>query len=364
MIILSRGEIMKKTVLVIFGGKSSEYSVALHSAAYVIDNIDRHDYDVLTMGVTDSGNWLYCTCPTSKIADGSWVDTDCSRAMISPAPNGHYLLVESDEELMRIPFDVVFPVMHGRNGEDGTIQGFLTMAGIPFVGCGMTSSALCMDKAFTNLIARANGVNEADWLVFKKGEYEKDPENCVKRVTEELKYPVFVKPAIGGSSVGISKVADGSGLAAAFENAFAEDGKVVVETGINAREVECAVLGGAVPRASGVGEIVAADEFYDYNSKYVADSKLSIPADIGEEHTQEIRALALKLFDALDCEGMARVDFFIGKDDGKVYFNEINTIPGFTSISMYPKLFAKTGMSGQELIGSLIRTAFRRSNER
>ena len=259
-----------------------------------------------------------------------------------------------------LPVDVVFPVLHGKNGEDGTIQGLLDLAGIPYVGCGTLASAMCMDKAVTHTILRSAGIHQADYLWFYISSYERDPGTIRGKVRDQLGYPVFVKPANAGSSVGVSKVRCEEELDAAIKRAAHEDGKVVVEEAIAGQEVECAVLGNASPEATIVGEISSSADFYDYDDKYVnGTSRLYIPARVSKEVSNQIRETAARAYRMLGCTGLARVDFFV-RNGEEVILNELNTMPGFTSISMYPKLWEAVGKSFSALADDLIALAFER----
>lgn len=259
---------------------------------------------------------------------------------------------------------MVFPVLHGCNGEDGTIQGLFELAGIPYVGCGVLASAVGMDKIYAKIIFEKAGIPQADYLYFTRKEIYGDVEGVVDKIEEKFSYPVFVKPSNAGSSVGVSKAHDKNELKEALIYAARYDRKVLIEEFINGREVECAVLGNDDPVASTVGEIIPGNEFYDYKAKYIDNtSKIKIPADLPEETVEQIRNYAVKAFKALDCSGLARVDFFVHKETGKVYINEINTMPGFTSISMYPMLWEESGISYPELIEKLIDLAVQRYND-
>ena len=260
-----------------------------------------------------------------------------------------------------IKIDAVFPVLHGKNGEDGTMQGLLEISGLPYVGCDTASSAVCMDKAFTNAMLDFNGIPQAKWTAFNKYSYAANKAEILKDAAEKLGFPIFVKPANAGSSVGISKANSAEELERACEIAFEHDSKLVLEEGIVGKEVECAVLGNEKPIASIAGEIVPCNDFYDYDAKYLANSsELHIPARLSEEKINEVRKAAVEAYMALGCSGFSRVDFFVRDCDGKILLNEINTIPGFTSISMYPKLFAASGIPYPELLDKLICYAMER----
>jgi D-alanine-D-alanine ligase len=260
--------------------------------------------------------------------------------------------------------DVVFPVLHGLYGEDGTIQGLCKLLKIPFVGPGVLSSALCMDKIYTKYVLENFGVKQADYVVVNKFDYNKDKESIINHIEEKLGYAVFIKPSNSGSSVGITKAHNRERLVSGLEEALKYDRKVLVETAINAREVEVAVLGNDEPKAAVPGEIIPAKEFYDYEAKYKNEaSKLLIPAALSKEEEEEIKKLAVDIYKMLDCQGMSRVDFLIDKDTDEVYLNEINTLPGFTSISMYPKLWQASGKGYSQLIDELIELAIDRGND-
>ena len=352
----------KKRIAVIFGGKSSEHEVSRVSASYVISKISQDRYEVFTIGITKEGKWLLYSGSTSAIADGSWEkDNNNVRAFIAPAPSVSGLVVLRPEGAEIVKLDVIFPVLHGKNGEDGTIQGLFEMSGIPYVGCGVLASAACMDKAVTNILLEKFGIPQAVYTWFYAYEYQKDPETVIGRVEKALpQYPVFVKPANAGSSVGVSKAHNKEELIKAIEVAVKEDSKIVVEECIVGYEVECAVLGNHEPFASVPGQIAPAAEFYDYDAKYNnAASELFIPAKISKELMEKVRQTAIKAYRLIGCSGLSRVDFFV-TEDGRVLLNEINTLPGFTSISMYPKLMAACGIEGENLIEKLIQAAFER----
>ena len=271
--------------------------------------------------------------------------------------HGQGLLSFENDCVVRERIDVVFPVLHGANGEDGAIQGLLQIAGIPYVGPHIAASAACMDKCMTKLVADSAGVRQADWLLVTRSAFDHSMEAVCEQVERKFSYPVFVKPAGTGSSVGVSKARDREGLAQALVTALSFDRKVLVEEFIDGQEVECAVLGNETPMASICGEIDAGADFYDYDAKYVSDcSNLYIPARIGDDVAEQVRETAVRIYEALGCCGLSRVDFFV-KKDGQVVFNEINTIPGFTSISMYPKLFEASGIPYSQLIDKLLELA-------
>ena len=349
-----------KNLLIIFGGRSSEYEVSLRSAASVIRNVPKGKYNVLTLGITKDGKWLYCTADAGCIEDGSWCTPAFTRpAALRPDFGCGELLIFNDNGITREHVDVIFPVLHGKNGEDGTVQGLFKLCGIPYVGCGVLSSAMCMDKIITNTICDHLGVRQAKWASVTRRDYDTGCFDCAA-VIAYLGLPLFVKPANAGSSVGITKVKSANELDEALRRAFENDSKALLEQNIPGRELECAVCGNDEPVASCVGEVVPCNDFYDYEAKYIdGDSELLIPAPLSEEKSAELRATALKVYKAMDCAGLARVDFFM-TDSGDIYFNELNTIPGFTSISMYSMLFMESGVPYGELIDRLIAYAEQR----
>lgn len=344
---------MGKLVFVcLFGGQSSEYEVSLVSAYGVITNTDREKYDLYQLGITKDGRWYLYTGAPERIRDGLW-NTDTEHLVPARIAPGSRLLTKKDE----IHIDVAFPVMHGAFGEDGRMQGLLESYGVPFVGPGCASSAVCMDKAFAKRILDAEGIPQAKAVILTRRDMKEDPAALAARLEKELGYPMFVKPANAGSSVGISKVRDESELRPALELAFAEDNKLLVEECIVGKEVECAVMGNDELIVADPGEIDPGAEFYDYDTKYKTDtSRCYIPARVSVESRETVRRLAAKIFRALGCRGLSRVDFFVCPD-GKVIFNEINTLPGFTPISMYPKMMMHEGMTYSEVIDRLLALA-------
>lgn len=347
----------KTRVAVLFGGVSSEHDVSLISATNVINSIPKEKYDVICIGITRKGRWLYFPGDVNEIASGAWErNPDCTSAVLSPDPIHKGAITIENGEIFFKKIDVVFPVLHGRNGEDGRIQGMLEMARIPFVGCGTLSSAVCMDKSMTHTVLDYNGIRTARWTAVNQRDISHLDEKCAE-AGEKLGFPVFVKPANAGSSVGVNKANDLEQLKDAVQIAFSHDSKVIIEEYIKGKELEVAVFGYDHPFASYVGEIEPAADFYDYDDKYVnGSSRLYIPARITDEQTEELRAIALKAYQALGCKGLSRVDFFL-TEDGTIYLNEINTLPGFTSISMYPKLMEHLGLSQSYLVEKLIEQA-------
>lgn len=353
----------KLKVAVLFGGVSTEHEVSIISAKSIIQNLDKEKYEVIPIGITKKGKWLLYT---GKIEDlnEKWTmfSIDC---FVSPDRTKRMLVKIKDNEATFIDIDVIFPVLHGVNGEDGTVQGLLELSSIPYVGCGVLSSAICMDKGFAKKLAMLEGIPQGHFLVIKKSDYIAKKDYYLKRIESEFSYPVFIKPANSGSSVGISKAKDKDDLVLAIQEAFLYDTKIVVEEYINAREIECAVLGNDEVNVSCLGEIIPSREFYSYEAKYIDDSsELIIPARLDKNVEDEIRELAVKIYKLFDCSGMARIDFFVDKQTNEVYFNEINTIPGFTSISMYPKLWEQSGISYSELLDRLIALAIEKNKEK
>jgi len=348
---------MKKRICVLFGGESTEYEISLRSAYSVITNIDREKYEIITVGITKNGKWYLYSGDYSNIPDDAWYSNSLPSVSIMHGSKEPCLLVEeSDGSFRKIFFDVAFPVLHGKNGEDGTIQGLFELSSIKYVGVGIIASSVGMDKTFTKIIFKNAGIAQADWVVIARHEYD-NLDSKIAEIESRLGYPVFIKPANAGSSIGIGKAKNRSELIAAIDEAFRFDRKILVEEFLTGHEVECAVLGnrGSI-LASCVGEIVASQEFYTYDAKYSSDStsELHIPADIPERFSEEVRRNAIKAFEALDGKGLSRVDFFVDEEKEKVCINEINTMPGFTNISMYPKLIANSGISYTELLTRLI----------
>ena len=351
---------MKKlSVCVLFGGMSPEHEVSLRSAESVLNNMDHDKYNIFPVGITKEGDWiLFAGTDYSMLPSGQWKDYPQNRrAAISPV-RGQGLLSFEGDCVVRERIDVVFPVLHGENGEDGAMQGLLQMAGIPYVGPHVSASAVAMDKTLTKLVADNAGVPQAAWQLVRNSELECKMECILNHLEKRFSYPIFVKPAGTGSSVGVSKAADREALRSALQEAGKFDEKILVEEFIHGREVEVAVMGNDNPVASICGEIDSGAEFYDYDSKYVTDTSTAyIPARISEEVGEQVREAAVKIYSAIGCQGLSRVDFFVTYEDNRVVFNEINTLPGFTSISMYPKLFAASGIPYSQLIDELLRLA-------
>ncbi|MCI8525962.1 MAG: D-alanine--D-alanine ligase [Oscillospiraceae bacterium] len=351
---------MKKlSVCVLFGGVSPEHEISLRSAESVLRHMDRERYNIFPVGITRSGDWvLFGGSDYGMLPAGTWLDCpDNRRAAISPV-RGQGLLTFEGDCVVRERIDVVFPVLHGENGEDGSVQGLLQLAGLPCVGPLVAASAAAMDKTLTKLVADRAGIPQAAWRLVTARELSRGSEAVLDAVEAQFAYPVFVKPAGTGSSVGVGKARSREELLAALENAAKFDKKVLVEEFIDGREVEVAILGNETPAASACGEIDAGADFYDYDAKYVSDcATLYIPARISDQAAERVREMAVRVFEAMGCRGLSRVDFFVTRDDEQVVFNEINTIPGFTSISMYPKLFESVGIAYGDLIDQLIQLA-------
>ena len=351
---------MKKlSVCILFGGISPEHEVSLRSAESVLNNIDKEKYNIFPVGITRDGDWiLFKGTDYSMLPKGTWEQhPENRRAALSPV-RGQGLLSFEGDCVVREVIDVVFPVLHGENGEDGAMQGLLQMAGIPFVGPHVSASAVAMDKTLTKLVVDNAGVPQAAWKLVRRGELRNHMENTLDNLENRFRYPMFVKPAGTGSSVGVSKAADRDALRSALEFAAKYDEKILVEEFIHGREIEVAVMGNDSPVASVAGEIDSGADFYDYDAKYVTDTSVAyIPARIPEDVEEIVREAAVKVYSAIGCQGLSRVDFFVTYEENRVVFNEINTLPGFTSISMYPKLFAASGISYSELIDELLKLA-------
>lgn len=351
---------MKRTIAVIFGGRSTEHEVSIKSACNIISQIDKEKWNILLIGITKEGKWVN-TERMEEIKDGSWTASRVSAELSPDSTRKSVIITDADGTVRDIPVDVVWPVLHGKNGEDGTIQGLLELAHIPYVGCGVLASAVSMDKFFTKIIVDSIGIRQAHYVGIRAYEL-RDIDRVIERVERSLAYPVFVKPSNAGSSCGVSKALDRSQLVEGLFKAAEVDSKILVEEFIRGREVECAVFGGGNQRveASGVGEILAAAEFYDYDAKYNnPDSVTVTDPKLPDGAAEQIRKDAAAIFNAVDGYGLARVDFFV-REDGEVVFNEINTMPGFTAISMYPMLWEARGISKPMLVEKLIENALKR----
>ena len=343
---------MKKKIAVLFGGQSTEHEVSRVSATSVLKNIDITKYDIYPIGITKDGLWFEYTGKLDNIESGEWEKDEFFKV-----PQGQKLLFNKE-------VDVVFPVLHGLFGEDGTIQGMCKLLNVPCVGPGVMSSAICMDKIYTKYLLENFNIKQADYVVINAHEYAKNKDLLLEKIEKKLGYALFIKPSNSGSSVGITKAHNKEELILGLEEALKYDRKILVEKAINAREIEVAVLGNDYPEASIPGEVIPAKEFYDYEAKYKSEaSKLLIPAALSAAKLQTIREQAIKIYTILDCAGMARVDFLVDKDTEDVYLNEVNTIPGFTKISMYPKMWQATGKTYGQLIDELIELAIERNNK-
>lgn len=354
----------KLSLAVIFGGVSSEHEVSRMSVTSILENLSNERYEVHMVGITKEGRWLLYTGPVEDILSGAWEQGPVTPAFLSPDPSVHGLVALRDGKAETIHMDVIFPALHGKNGEDGTIQGLFQLSGIPYVGCDTESSAICMDKAVTHSLLSSADIEQAHYLWFYADRFDAAPDTIKNKIQARLDFPVFVKPSSAGSSVGVSKVERFEDLDQAIRKAAREDKKVVVEEGITGQEVEVAVLGNRDCDASIVGEIGASAQFYDYDDKYInGTSQLYIPARIPQEVSEKIRQTAVRAYRLLGCSGLARVDFFVTAGDNRVILNEINTLPGFTSISMYPKLWMAMGLSYGELLDKLIELALQRAGQ-
>ena len=369
---------MKKLrVGIIYGGRSSEHEVSIASAAAVFQNLDKQRYDPIPIRIEKDGRWIIA----DRLPASSSAAEVIEQAKLHPARLGrggreaHLLAHPGDEQILTfdegskvtgLGLDIVFPVLHGPYGEDGTVQGLLELANIPYVGAGVLASAVGMDKAVAKLVFAARGLPLAPYLVVLRQQWLARPKQIESDIASSLGFPLFVKPANLGSSVGISKVKQADDVGAALKLASEYDRKIVVEAAVaNAREIECAVLGNDVPEASVPGEIIPSREFYDYQAKYLDDdSRTVIPAKLSAAQTSEVRRLAVEVFRAVDGAGMARVDFLMEGKKGKLFVNEINTIPGFTTISMYAKMWAASGVSYPDLLDRLITLAQERHAEK
>ncbi len=351
----------KKNIAVIFGGQSTEHDVSCVSVCNVAENIDTDKWNLILIGITKEGRWLRADS-IAQIRDGSWRNSGVSAELSPDAVRKHVIFTDAEGNTTDARIDLAFPVLHGKYGEDGTIQGLFELAQIPYVGCGVIASAIGMDKFYTKIVVDTIGIRQAKYVGVRAYEL-RDMDAVIRRVEEQHSYPVFVKPSQAGSSCGVSKAHNAEELREALRKAAEVDGKILVEEFIKGREVECAVFGGGGKKvnASGIGEILAAADFYDYDAKYNnPDSKTVVDPDVPEEIVEQIRSDAQNIFNALDGYGLARVDFFI-TEDGEVVFNEINTMPGFTAISMYPMLWENRGVPKKELVAGLIANALERN---
>lgn len=366
----------KVRVGVIFGGRSGEHDVSLRSARAVMAALDPARYEVVSIGITREGRWLMDGDPLARLEAGSELARLEGRVREDARGEGGSALATTGSATPPIfgagaasegqgALDVIFPVLHGPHGEDGTVQGMLELADIPYVGAGVLASAVAMDKALTKTVLAQHGIPQAPWLTVLRRDWRRDPDGIGDRIEVELGFPCFIKPANMGSSVGITKVHHRGELAAAIDLAAGYDRKLVIEAGVDGRELEVSVLGNDDPIASVISEIEPAHEFYDYTAKYVDDGTVfTLPANIPREKAEDLRDLALRAYKAIDCAGMARVDFFLERGTDRLLLNEINTIPGFTAISQYPKMWEASGLPFSELIDRLIELAVQRHAEK
>lgn len=346
---------------VLFGGRSGEHEVSLASAAAVIRGLDADKYEAVPIGITKEGHWLIGGAAQKMLPE---VLKAGQRVMMAADPTDA-ALIPLDRSGGGQRLDVVFPVMHGTFGEDGTIQGLLELAGLPYVGAGVLGSAVAMDKDVSKRLLQAGKIPVVPWITVYRADWEREPEKIRQAVEKKFKYPLFVKPATLGSSVGMTKVHARDELAQALNLAAEFAMKILVERAVTAREIEVSVLGNHAPKASVPGEIVPHREFYDYQAKYLEEgTQLIIPAKLAESQTKKIQELAVAAFRILELSGMARVDFFVEKKGARLFLNEVNTIPGFTSISMYPKMWEASGIAFRELIGKLIELALEAHREK
>jgi len=368
----------------LYGGRSGEHEVSLASAAAVWANLERRRYEPIEIRIEKDGRWVLSDRPPSAASAAEVIQqtrSDVARlrggreVLLAPRPGEPTIVVldsrpgqenEAPTALASLGVDLVFPVLHGPLGEDGTIQGLLELANLPYVGSGVLASAVAMDKLLMKTVFRAHGLNVPDWIAVTRREWQANPGAIADRVSKALTYPVFVKPANMGSSVGISKVASADALAGAIKLAAEFDRRIVIESGVpDAREIECSVLGNDAPEASVPGEIVPSREFYDYEAKYIdAGSRTVIPAEIDARVAEEIRRLAVRAFQSIDGAGLARVDFLLSRSTGALYLNEINTMPGFTTISMFSKMWAASGVDYATLVDRLVTLALERHAEK
>ena len=372
---------------VVYGGRSGEHEISLASAAAVFANLDRQRYEPVPIRIEKDGRWRLADRPPSAASAAEVIDqmkSDAARAarggrdvFLPPRPGADTLVIidhrssapdaaEAPVALTGLSLDVIFPILHGPLGEDGTIQGLLELANVPYVGCGVLASAVAMDKSMTKTVCRAHGLHVPDWITIARREWLSDAAGVTARIERALAYPIFVKPASLGSSVGISKVTEAQALAPALDLAADFDLKLIVESAVpHAREIECAVLGNEAAEASRPGEIVPAREFYDYEAKYLdSGSRTIVPAKLTERQSSEIQRQAIAAFRAIDGAGMARVDFLMARPSGKLYLNEVNTIPGFTTISMFAKMWEASGVPYASLLDRLIALAIDRHREK
>ncbi len=357
---------MRLKVGVLCGGRSGEHEVSLKSAASIIEALDKEKYEVIPIGITKEGTWLAGDDPLEALSSGKLPGNNKPVFIVpDPSVGGFMWLKEGPSGKSFEKLDVIFPVLHGTYGEDGTVQGLLELAGIPYIGPGVLGASAGMDKVIMKMVYQQNDLPIGKYVYFLKKEWDENNEVWLDKIEKKLGYPCFIKPSNMGSSVGISKAKGRKELSEAVEEAGLWDRRIVVEEYIKGREIEVSVLGNDKPAASVPGEIVPSSDFYDYKAKYIDDrSQLIIPAELEPHLTAKVRDLAVKSFTALDCTGMGRIDFFVDEKEEKIIVNEINTIPGFTQVSMYPKLWEASGLSYSELLDRLIKLAIERFDEK
>ena len=353
---------MKKKIGLLFGGRSGEHEVSLVSASAIAHNFDTEKFEVLPLFISREGNW-YGPVPIEKIKTAKAEDYRDRQVILAPQPGGMLLSVNDGREICRL--DAIFPIVHGTYGEDGVTQGLLELADIPYAGAGVTGSAVCMDKVVMRKILAYHNIPQVKFTTVLRSQIERNLPEVIKKIETVIGYPVFVKPANGGSSVGINKAKDAAELTEALRVAAQYDRKILIEQGVNVREIEVSVMGNEEPLVSQPGEICSSNEFYDYKAKYIDNKSVAvIPAELPTEIIAHIRALAAETYLALECEGFARVDFFVETETGNIYLNEVDSLPGFTDISMYPKMWEQAGISTTELLTKLIAYAEERHADR
>ena len=352
----------RKKIGLLFGGRSGEHEVSLVSASTIAHHFCAEEFEVIPLLISRDGHW-YGPIALEDIATATAEQYQDREVILVPHPGGRLLSAADGKEVCRL--DVLFPIVHGTYGEDGILQGLLELAGVPYVGAGVAGSAIGMDKAVMRKILAYHKIPQVAFTTVLRSQIETDLQAAIQHIEAVLHYPVFVKPANGGSSVGISKAHDAAELTQSLQLAARYDRKILVEQGVNVREIETAVLGNEHPVVSLPGEIKASNEFYDYKAKYIDNKSVAvIPAELPADITETIQKLAVETYQALECEGFARVDFFIDQDNGQIYLNEVNTLPGFTEISMYPKMWEATGLPIDELLKKLVELAEERFADR
>jgi D-alanine-D-alanine ligase len=361
----------KLRVGVVFGGRSREHEVSLQSSSFVMAHLDREKYEVVPIGITRTGAWLPGVEPAQFLAaektEQKSAHAEHTTALAPAGDSGtrDLLPLQSGEQIEGAPLDVIFPALHGPYGEDGTIQGLLEMADLPYVGCGVLGAALGMDKEKMKVLFRAAGLPVLDGYTFKRKEWERSPEAIIDTIEQRFGYPCVVKPVNQGSSIGVTRVDERDALVQAIKLAAECDSKIIVERGLNIRELSCSVLGNDEPQVSYVGELVTKETLLDYDAKYVNHGyHVVAPAEIPQSLSEDLRRMSIQAFQALDLNGLARVDFFLDRDSGKIYLNEVNTMPGFTDTSIYANVWQATGLSYEQLFDRLIELALERHEDR